>query len=243
MFPDATHGPGGRFQGHDGRHGGLVRYLARVFGNQGTVERDRVADPARNWAPGRGFPAGSRVGSAQTGGWRRSRRDDSEPPRLDRAGGSAAPVPPFIVVYRGFPAALRLRHRVRQRRPIGSGRLARGAAVPGRYAAIHVARAVRLVGLRGELVDDRRVTVVPAALLALGVAVFAAAGAEVVALGPWAVGAASASAEFGEVFSAPAAARGAPIETRAAAFGERAVRLDPDGPRAASLGTRWQGLS
>ena len=74
----------------DARHSGLVRCFGRVFGNEGAVERDRGADPARNGPTGGGFGARSRVatvaGSARERQWRRSRRDGSEPPRLDFGG-------------------------------------------------------------------------------------------------------------------------------------------------------------
>ena len=81
-------GPGGRFRGRDARHSGLVRCLGRVFGNQGTVERDGAEDTARKVPRGGGFRIGSGLGTvaARPGkrGWRRSRRDESDPPRLDR---------------------------------------------------------------------------------------------------------------------------------------------------------------
>ncbi len=83
-------GGGGDFGRCDGRHSGLVRCFDRVFGNEGTVERDRGADPARNGPRGGGFRAGSRVGTvagpAGDRQSRRSRRDGPEPPRLDIEG-------------------------------------------------------------------------------------------------------------------------------------------------------------
>ena len=74
----------------DVRHSGVVRCFGRVFGNGGTVERDRGAGPARNGPPDGGFRAGSRVATVaalvgdRQWGW--SRHDGSEPPRLDIGG-------------------------------------------------------------------------------------------------------------------------------------------------------------
>ena len=97
------------------------------------------------------------------------------------------------------------------------------------------------LGLGRELVDDGGVPVVAAALLARGVAVFAAGRAAVVAPGALPVGASSAAVLFDEVPAAPAARGGATIETAAARFRKGAVGLDPDGPLAAAVLARWEG--
>ena len=106
VFQMRRDGPGGDFGRRDARHSRLVRCLGRAFGNQGTVERDRGTDPARNGPPGSGFGAGCRVGTAAGSaglGGRRSRRDESEPPRLDFRRRSAAPVPPAGVAHSVTP--------------------------------------------------------------------------------------------------------------------------------------------
>ena len=65
------------------------------------------------------------------------------------------------------------------------------------------------LGFGREIVDDRGVAVVPAALLAFVVAVLAAARAEVIALGSFPIGTASAATLFDKK-RPPALARGGP---------------------------------
>ena len=143
-----------------------------------------------------------------------------------RTGGSVAMEPSSIVVYGGFPAALRLRHRVGQRRPIGCRRFPRRTGVPWTDSAIEIRGLVRPVGLGGELVDRCRVDGVLALLRALGVAVVAAPLAEEIACQPLPIRAAPAAA-FGRQGCPPtlAGAR-APGETAGARLGELPVGLE-----------------
>ena len=93
-------------------------------------------------------------------------------------------------VHRG-PAPLlgRLGLWIGQRRPVGCRGLRLRPCVPGRDAAVQIARAADALGRGGELVDDRGVAVVLALLRAFDIAILAATYAEEVPFRPLAVAA------------------------------------------------------
>ena len=104
---------------------------------------------------------------------------------------SAAPVAPAGVADGVRPLALFTRLWIRERRPVCCRWLGLRPRVPGRDAAVHIARAMNPVWLGGEVVDDGGFHGVPALLRAFDLAILAAAFAEEVAFGPLAVRAAA----------------------------------------------------